>query len=270
MRVRYRLPVRGRLRIGTSFPVTTKLFTYRLEADEIGHVTHINATATVSDPQLWPRFTPLEPPGPAFHLEMSSPWFNELRGELRAVSGMLALYGVEEIGLELAEEMWDPETEEEKRALPVSSLQVEKKPPPVSELPSVSFDLVARALIAADGAGGFDAALNFFRKGRVDVRAEQYLDAVLDYLFMIETTYANGKFRSAQVEAEYLSSTELRQLIIETLENPSLIGEVRGDSRIHKRFMETYEGKTPEQVIPYIVGLRGELHHPARVKLLVA
>lgn len=261
MRVRYRLPVLGRLRIDTSFPVTTKLFTYRFETDGIGQVTHITATAVVSDPRLWPRVTPLKPPGPKFHLELSNPWFDELRRELRAASGMLALYGVEEIGLELVEEVWEPETEEEKRALPLTSFQVEKKPPPVSDLPPMSFDLVARALIVADQVGGIDAALNFFRKGRVDVRAEQYLDAVLDYLFMIETTYANGKFRTAQVEAEYLSSKELLQLVADTLANQSLIGEIRSDSRMHKSFKEIYEGKTPEQVIQYIVGLRGELHH---------
>lgn len=261
MRVRYRLPVLGRLRIDTSFPVTTKLFTYHLETDGIGHVTHIAATAAVSDPRLWPRVTPLKQPGPKFQLEMSSPWFDELRRELRAASGMLAMYGVEEVGLELVEETWEPETEEEKGALPLTSFQVEKKPPPVSDLTPMPFDLVARALIVADQAGGVDAALNFFRMGRVDVRAEQYLDAVLDYLFMIETTYANGKFRTAQVEAEYLSSKELLKLISETLTNQSLLAELRADSRIHKLFIQTYEGKAPEEIIPYIVSLRGELHH---------
>src|SRR5690606_19347035 len=110
-------------------------------------------------------------------------------------------------------------------------------------------------------AADFEAALNFFRKGKVDVRAEQYLDAVLDFLYMVETTYANGKFKTVQVEAEYLGSPELRGLIVEALRDPVLHSNVRGHDRIEQSFRETYLGKTPEEVIAYLVRLRGELHH---------
>ena len=261
MRVRYRLPVSGRLRIDASFPITKPLFTFTFETDDLGLVTHINATAKVDDRTLWPRVTAAPQPGAKFHIQLSSPYRAELRRDIRALTGLLALYGVDDINVDLLDEVWEPESEDEKSALPLYSFQVNRKPAPISSFPVMPFDLIARSLLITERAAGFDAALNFFRKGRVDVKAERYLDAVLEYLFMIETTYANGKFRSAQVEEEYLSSTELCRLIAETVPNPALLSEIRRDSRIDQRFREAYEGKTPEELIPYIVALRGELHH---------
>jgi hypothetical protein len=261
MRVRYRLPVLGRLRIDKSFPVTTPLFAFTFETNELGLVTHLNATASVKDKSSWPRVTATPQPGVKLDIHLSDPYFAELRRDMRAVRGILALYGVDDINVDLIDEVWEPENEEEKHALPLYSFKIDHKPTATAELSVVPFDLVARALLVTERAAGFDAALNFFRKGRADVRAEQYLDAVLDYLFMVETTYANGKFRSAHVEEEYLSSSELRKLLAETVSNPSLRSEVRRDSRIEQRFTLAYEGKSPEAVIPYIVNLRGELHH---------
>lgn len=261
MHVRYRLPVSGRLRIDSSFPIATRRFTFVFETDDFGLVTHLNATAQVEDRSLWPRITPVPPPGPKFHVQLSNPYFAELRRDMRATSGILALYGVDEIGLDLVEEIWEPANDEEKSALPLYSFKVSWEPPPISKQPLVPFDLVARALLVAEQASGFDAALNFFRKGRADVRSGQYLDAVLDYLFMVETTYANGKFRSAQVEAEYRSSAELCRLLVETTSRPALFGEVCRDSRINERFLHAYQGKAPDDLISHIVNLRGELHH---------
>ena len=150
MRVRYRLPVSGRLRIDASFPVVTRRFTFSFEADNLGLVTHLNATAQIDSRALWPRITPLATPGPKFHVELSNPHFAELRRNLRAVSGLWALYGVDEITLDLVEEIWEPDTEEERKALPMYSFKMSRAPPPTSELPVVPFDLIARALIVVE------------------------------------------------------------------------------------------------------------------------
>jgi hypothetical protein len=261
MRIRYRLPVSGRLRIDASFPVTTKLFTFTFETDAIGLVKYLNAATQADDRDLWPRATPAPQPGIKFHFHLSSPFFAELQRHVRAISGLLSLYGVDEISVDRFEQIWEPENDEEKNALPVYSFQINRQATSASNSPVMPFDLVARTVLAADMAGGFDAALNFFRKGRIDVLAEQYLDAVVDYLFMIETTYANGKFRSNHVQDEYLSSLELLRLIAEAVSNPALLSEVGRDSRMHQRFKEAYEGKTPEEIVHYLVNLRGELHH---------
>lgn len=261
MRVRYRLPVLGVLRIEFSFPVRTRLFTYAFEVDENGVVTHLDATASVPDRSLWPKITPNPQPGIKAHIELTSPFFPVLRHDMYAASGILALFGVEEISLEEVEEFWEPDNPEEKEALALFLFKRTRGTKPPSEWPRLPFDLVARALIVAERSTGFEPALSFFRKGRLDVKAEQYIDAVLDFLFMVETTYANGKFRTVQVEEEYLASAELRRLIEEALREPGLLADVRGHGRIESDFRQNYLGKSSEEIIPYLVRLRGELHH---------
>lgn len=261
MRIRYRLPVLGALRLEFSFPVRTGLFTYAFEVDEHGVVTHLDATASVPDRSLWPKITPNPQPGVKAHIELTSPFFEILRHDMRAASGILALFGVDDISLEEVEQFWEPDNPEEKEALSLFSFKRSREAKPSSEWPRLPFDLVARALIIAEQATGFEAALNFFRKGKLDVKAEQYIDAVLDFLFMVETTYANGKFRTAQVKEEYLASAELRGLIDGVLREPGLLTQVRRHGRIENAFRQTYLGKSSEEIIPYLVGLRGELHH---------
>jgi hypothetical protein len=261
VRVRYRLPVTGTLRLEFSFPVRTQFFTYTFEVDENGVVTHLNASAAVPDKSMWPRITPDPQPGVKAHIQLTSPYFPVLKRDVQAASGVLALFGVDEISTEEVEESWEPDGPEEKEALSLFSFKRSRESKPSTEWPRLSFDLAARALLVAERAADFEAALNFFRKGRLDVKSEQYIDAVLDFLFMVETTYANGKFKTAQVEAEYLASTELRRLIADALREPALLANVRVHGRIEQSFQQIYMGKTPEEIIPYLVGLRGELHH---------
>lgn len=261
MRVRYRLPVAGTLRLESSFPVWTQFFTYTFEVDENGVVTHLNASAAVPDKSMWPRITPDPKPGVKAHIQLTSPYFPVLKRDVQAAAGVLALFGVDEISTEDAEEFWEPDSPEEKEALALFSFKRSRESKPPTEWPRLPFDLAARCLLIAGRAADFEAALNFFRKGRLDVKAEQYIDAVLDFLFMVETTYANGKFKTAQVEAEYLASTELCGLIADALGEPSLRANVRGHGRIEESFRRTYLDKTPEEIIPHLVELRGELHH---------
>lgn len=168
---------------------------------------------------------------------------------------------MDEISLEEVEEFWEPDNPEEKEALSLFSFKRSREAKSPSEWPRVPFDLVARALIVAERSTGFEPALNFYRKGRLDVKEEQYIDAVLDFLFMVETTYANGKFKTAHVEEEYFASTELRRLIDDALREPGLLANVRGHGRIESAFRQNYLGKSTEEIIPYLVRLRGELHH---------
>lgn len=261
MRVSYRLPVAGTLRLEFSFPVQTQFFTYTFEVDENGVVTHLNVSASVPDKSMWPRITPDPQPGVKAHIQLTSPYFPVLKRDVQAAAGVLAMFGVDEISTEEIEESWEPDSPEEKEVLSLFSFKRSRESKPLTEWPRLSFDLAARALLVAERAADFEAALNFFRKGRLDVKSEQYIDAVLDFLFMVETTYANGKFKTAQVEAEYLASTELRGLIADALGDPVLQENVRGHGRIDKYFQQIYLGKTPEEVIPYLVALRGELHH---------
>lgn len=261
MQVRYRFPVTGQLRIGFSFPIQTRLFIYAFEADEFGVVTHLNATTGSVDRALWPEIVSTPGSPVEAHFNLRSPFFAELQQEVRAIAGMLSAYGLDDIIVVDVEESWLPANDSEKQELALSEFKVARERPSPRSFDPVSFDLVARAVLVADEAVGFETALNFYRKGRIDTKNEHYLDAILDYLFMIETTYANGKIKTIQVQAEYQDSVELGRLMAETLANPGLQDEIRHDARAKARFDEVYKGKTVPEVIAQIVNLRGELHH---------
>lgn len=261
MLVCYRFPVTGRLRLEFSFPLRTQWFTYDFETNEHGVLKFIRARASVPDRTLWPLITPNPQPGVKANFQMSSPYFPTLRRDMRAVAGILCLFGVEDIAVEEAEESWEAENDEEKQSLAIFSMKRTVQDTHPTSWPQVPFDFVGRAFLAAERAGDFEAALNFFRKGRLDVMTEHYLDAALDFLFMVETTYANGKFKTAHVEAEYLASDELLELVAKTLRDPLLRANVRGHDQIESSFARSYEGKAADEVIKHLVRLRGELHH---------
>src|SRR5689334_957061 len=100
MRTRYRLPILGRLRIDCSFPIQGRVFNYELEANAKGVVTYLNATAQANDRNDWPRIDASFEPGISAHVHLTSPHFDVLRQEIRAASGILALFGVDEIVVE--------------------------------------------------------------------------------------------------------------------------------------------------------------------------
>lgn len=261
MRVRYRFPVSGRLRLEFSHPVRTQLFTYTCEVSEDGVVTYLNATALANDRSTWPIIVKNPQPGIEAHIQMNTPYFPLLRRDMRAVAGILALYGVDEVAVDEAEEIWEPESEEEKSSLAIYSMKRTTEKTQPATWPRVPFDLVARALMTAERVGDFEAALNFFRKGKIDIQAKQYIDAVLDFLFVLETTYANGKFKTAQVEQEYLSSDELHRLVCEAQRDRVLHQNVKGHIQIETDFKRVYATQPSEEIIKYLVRLRGELHH---------
>jgi hypothetical protein len=261
MHVRYRFAVTGHLRLEYSFPIRTNPFTYAFETDEHGVVMHLNATARVQDRSLWPFVVKDPEPGSKAHIQMSSPFFPLLQHDMRAVAGILALYGADDLAVDEAEEFWEPETEEEKDSLVLYSMKRTTDATRPETWPRVSFDLVARALMTAARASTFEPALNFFRKGKLDVKSGHYIDAILDFLFMVETTYANGKFKTAQVESEYLASEELHTLIGKALRERVLLENVRDHSRIQESFALAYATKTSSEIIKHLVQLRGNLHH---------
>lgn len=261
MKIRYRIPVTGRTRLKFHFPVRADLFTYEFEIDKDGLLHHLSALASVPDRSMWPVMQANPEPGVAANIILSSPFFEILQRDLRAVVGVLSLFGIDDIDLNNVEESWESESPEEKAELKIYSFKREMTTTSPSTWPCVSFDIVARAFLSAHRSSDFETALHFFRKGRIDVQEEKFLDAVLDFLFMVETTYAEGKFRTTQVEAAYLSNSELQALIAKALREPGVAANVRGHVKIQQAFDRDYRGHSPAEITKHLVNLRGSLHH---------
>lgn len=266
MRVKYRCPVKGRIRLQFTFELPASPIHYELETGAHGELTHVSAILAVPDTRLWPTTRPSSQPGVALEINISSPFFEMVRKDLRSAEGMLALFGLESIGIDDAEELWLPDSPEEEQALELYSVKSRRELRPIQEMPYTPFDLVARAFLSAHRARDIETALSFFRKGRADVLEARYIEAVFDFLFMLESQYAKGKFKSAQVEHEYLSSSDLQQAIATSLNDNALRHNVVRDARIKRAFLRDYFNKSPSAITKHVVKLRGFLHHHSKDK----
>ena len=261
MRVKYRCPVVAFVRLPFSFPVKANLFTFEFETDPDGKLTHVSAVAFVSDRSMWPTIKKSETPGIAAHINLTSPFHPIARKDLRTAEGILSLIGVQSIDFDHAEESWLADTPEEKEELQLYGVTRGKIETPVNQWPFTSFDLVARAFLSAHKGRDIETALSFFRKGRLDVLEARYIEATFDFLFMIESLYAAGKFKSAQAEEQFLNTEELQTLIGKTVGDSTLRQNVAGDSRISASFARDYVGKSAVEITRHLVKLRGFLHH---------
>ena len=266
MHVKYRCQVKGFIRLKFKFELPSNFITYDFELGEHGKLTHVSAIIPVQDKSLWPTFHKSTQLGVSFNISFKSPFFEIVRQDMRAAEGMLALFGLESINTENAEEIWLPDTLEEKAELKVNNMQRKTELRPIQELPYSEFDLVARAFLSAHRGRSIESLLSFFRKGRADIIESRYLEAVFDFLFMIESNYANGKFKSTQVEQEYLSNQELIDQIRISLRDDTVQQNVSGDNRIAEAFRRDYFSRSPVEIVKHIVKLRGFLHHHTKGK----
>jgi hypothetical protein len=123
MRCKYRFAVYGQLKVDTWCPIPVGDVTYQCEPNAIRIVKVISAEFSVADPALWPKGTPSQTPGVKVDFQGLGRRLPEIAKNLRAVEGLLSLYGVERIDLDYPEESWLPDNEAEKAQLEIFSFR---------------------------------------------------------------------------------------------------------------------------------------------------
>ena len=267
MRVKYRCPIVGMLRVEREFPLPGERFHYQIELGKYGELTHVTATARVPDKSQWPKLRPSNDPKIKLQISVQRPFFDDIKRDLRAAEGLLSLFGLESIDTESAEQTWCPDNEEEESALELFSFSMKRERRPINEVEPLAFDLVARAFLAAPRARECEVSLSFFRKGRRDVIEQRYIEAVFDFFFMLETLYAQGKFKVVQVEQSFLRNDGLMKHVQEALHAPALHHNVLANPAVAKSFAQDYADKSPQEIVRHIVRLRGFLHHHSQGRL---
>lgn len=258
MRCKYRFPVSGRFFLDISVPIPTNSWIVEF-VPSTGRVTHIEITVPIPREE-WPRVTPNPSPGVKLHVETNAyhrlPW---IQRELRSLQGLLSIFGFDSIELDHPAIQWMPETQEEAEALKLGSFSTNRSPLPDNEIPPVSFDLVARAVMVSAAATELEVPLNFFRRGTLDLRDRQFIEAFYDFFFVIEHLYAEGKFHKAAVVEAFSHSAALCSFTKEVIADLGCM--LRHERAVRTEFENTYALMTPEQALNQLVALRGQLHH---------
>lgn len=234
---------------------------YELERNSAGIVEYISATVVVKDESQWPKVTNNLAPGVALDIKMSNYAFPFIEMELRVVEGLLAFWGVESIDINNAEESWLPDSDAEKERLKIFSFKRSFTALTDAELHPTSFDLVARAFIAALDSKDIEVPLSFFRKGRIDSRERRYIDAIYDFYFVLETVYGDGKTKNYQVKQALQENIELCQLVQATLADEFLRATMTREPRLRESFEKNYQNRSAQEILSHFVELRGFLHH---------
>ncbi len=105
----------------------------------------------------------------------------------------------------------------------------------------------------------FETPLNFFRRGCRDIEDRQYVDAIYHFYFVLETLFANGKFKMVAVIQEFLSSDELCGAVDLLLADPGPTFTM--NKPIMAQFARTYQLLGRDKLVEKLVELRGFLHH---------
>lgn len=183
------------------------------------------------------------------------PLWKDLAHDLRTIEGILSLWGIDEIVIEPDDVEWIAETEEEKRALSMTGFSRSASVPTTAAPP----DLLVRSFFAADSLAFLQVPLNFFRRGRLDVQEERFIEAIYDLFFCIEALYGEGKIKSGGLIEALVKADGLVAAINKTLKDPG--AELASGRTFTEDLRGRYLLKTPEEIIRTLVDLRGRLHH---------
>jgi hypothetical protein len=231
---------------------------FELEA-EAGIITHILVTVPVPRREDWPVIEKDPAPGIRANIKWRTPLLPFIQRELRALQGLLALFGLNSIEIDRPEVHWLPESQEERSQLHIFSHKVTTEPLPDDEVRPVPFDVLARSIIAADAATDIEIPLNFFRRGMLDVDERNYIEAIYDFYFILETVFGEGKFKTAAVSTAFLNSSQFRSCVQRAIADPGPM--IVLDGRLRASFEQSYGKMSVEDAIEKMIDLRGYLHH---------
>ena len=267
MRCEYRFRVSGRLRLDQSHPITLNAHIYRFHTTpDTKRVDAVSVEVRADDSSSWPTVTrlppdPANPRAPKFNVNIPSPEWDAIREEIQTIEGLLSIYGLDSIDTENLERCYIPDNESEAQCLQANNFQVSRQPLPDSAFPLSAFDVIARSVLAANELRVLQAALGFFRKGRIDMQGARFIDAFYDFFFVIETLFADGKSRASAMADAFRGSPVLLTATREALAGEGLRQLLRNRAHLNARFVEKYLRPDPLDALGALIETRGFLHH---------
>lgn len=262
MKVQYNFSVKSVSPITEPFPLLLDGVEYVISTDSENKINMISVALKVDDNSLWPTLTDTPSLDTKFTIKMHSPHLEQAQQSIRAIEGVLSSFGVQSISWNSPEELYLPESAEEKERLGVFRMSMTRGRASASDKEPIPFSIVAAAIICAKDLAALEIPLAFYRKGTNDSYEDRHIEACVNFLFMLETLFANGQFKTRSVISEYLARPELVRAIQDTQADRDLVEiAYRWGASHGRRFEDRYKNSSVEDVVELLVGLRGLLHH---------
>jgi len=196
------------------------------------------------------------------HLKVNAPALEEIRAQIHAFRGAIAMWGVFEIDTEMPTSKFVPETDAEREQMAVFGFEPGTVPPHEQEPIESPLDLIIRTIVSSDRFIELAIPFEFYRRGRQDVLKRQYIEAFYDFFFCVEYLFADGQYKKKSMEQTFHDSAELMQAIKEAIEYFSSDRRVfKNLSESERQYFMRHYTQSAEEAASHVIGIRGFLHH---------
>jgi len=258
MKCCYTFKISGQIKVDVVRPISVRGWTFEF-LHERGILSHLTVIVPANGPNDLPTITSTPAPGIKADIKVPAPAFAFVRQEVRSIEALLSVFGVHEIDVNRFKTTWIPESEEEKKMIPLNDFSTDVAEADTETMLPMPFDLLARCVIGADETTAIEMPLAFFRKGIVSFYEGRFIEAIYDFYFFFESMFGEGQFKKRGVEEAFKKSRPLTEAIEEVMANPA--STVTHRKAELQRFLKKYAGMSVEGIIAHIVELRGFLHH---------
>jgi len=180
MKCKYSFPIKGDIKFHIGIRFTKEKRVYELKVKD-GFLTDLCVTISNFPEQCLPTITQLKEG--KFKASISiptDPYWDDLVADIRTIEGVLCIWGVKEINVDYCTTEWIPESEDEKKKLQMFSFTTSRSDKLPDNLPEAHMDLLVRSILAVSDMRDLETPLNFYRRGRLDVYEERFIDAIYD------------------------------------------------------------------------------------------
>lgn len=199
MKAKYKFPIEGEVKLDPRqmLPIKDGAFIYEFLLDSRNVATHIEVTVPVSE-EWYPRMVTIKENH--HQLVTDNPALGFVQRNLRGIESLMSIWGLKSIDRKTYDVKWLPENDQERDKLKINNLSVKSERMNIEEMPPVSYDLAARAIINSWDGAHISVVTGFYRKGCSDIENNDYIDAIYDFYLILETCFCDGKWRGNEVK----------------------------------------------------------------------
>lgn len=255
MKCTYSFDINGNLKVEKllSCKVDDLVFQFVIEEQFLKRViVQITLTKKELDP-----FTLSDSASKTIHLNY--PRWVQIEPIMRSIESYWGLWGVDGIAVESPEIEFFPENEFEKSLITVNKFKLSYSELDTDKLPAIPPDLVMRPIFASVQEKTNDLRLSFYRRGQLDLKHREFIEAFYDFYLMLESSFSEGKTKNQHVEKKFKESALLINASNETLFKKGYSKTL--PTELQTQFENEFAHLTFEEYVHHIVKLRGFLHH---------
>lgn len=258
MKSKYTFQIKGRLKLPNAFPIKSDGFTFNFVTDRLGIVSSLEVECQCQS-EDWPKLSK-NAYGKTEVDVRSSAWpFIVIK--LRGIESLCSIWGIKSIIVDNYRIEWIPDSEEEKSNLKIYNYEVSSLPLSDEELKPVKFPFVGQAVIASWDGEKISTICSFFRRGSEDYENRQYITAIYQFYFILESLYGDGKFKEKDLVRKFAASKELKLIFDKTYNNDEFMFGISRELISKFNESEYYGDRNFDKFMLRFIKLRGFLHH---------